>query len=364
MKKMFPLGCAGLGIQKSSRTQPVSLNEPTIIEQFEILKEAEIWDFLDRIPLENAQIDSYIKGSQKTNIPIYSGCGLYVLGKDEELFKQNIQISAAVGAKYHNMMVWAKHADGHYITNQEVADAYVKFYAYAQNYGVNITFENHVDMWSEDYRRVIQVADIVESEGVPFEFAMDYSHCIFKIENDIELAVSQMKEDKDAIRKLDPFNSDSYADDWLNRNLITWSQVRPAVPNNPVNWWAFETGPYEGLGNNRPGRGIQYPFNQPDKDEWHTDFWHAYKLAPSKEVIRKVIDSYICKPDSKIKIMTVDNINLESYGLNWKYNMFQDSCSVAKYIRELYEERIAIFEANEKKKSFKLAESNFIENIE
>ncbi|CAA0156329.1 hypothetical protein AB901B6_00291 [Acinetobacter baumannii] len=36
MKKMFPLGCAGLGIQNSSKERPVSLNEPTILEQFEM----------------------------------------------------------------------------------------------------------------------------------------------------------------------------------------------------------------------------------------------------------------------------------------------------------------------------------------
>lgn len=49
MKKMFPLGCAGLGIQNSSKERPVSLNEPTILEQFEMLKAAEVFDFLDRI---------------------------------------------------------------------------------------------------------------------------------------------------------------------------------------------------------------------------------------------------------------------------------------------------------------------------
>lgn len=124
-------------------------------------------------------------------------------------------------------------------------------------------------------------------------------------------------------------------------------QIRPAVPNNPVNWLAFETGPYNGLGTNRPGRGIQYPFNQPMEGEWHTDFWHAYKLAPTKEVIRKIIDSYLNNPNSKVQLMTVDNINLESYGLNWKYNMFADSCSVAHYIREIYEERLAIFMAKQ-----------------
>lgn len=350
MKKMFPLGCAGLGIQNSSLSKPVSLIEPGIEQQFEMLKAAEVWDFMDRIPLEDSSIDAYIKASQEYNLPINSGCGVYILGKDEQLFKDNIERSIAVGAKFHNLMVWAKHADGHYLSNEEVAESYLELYEYAQNRGVTITYENHVDMWSEDPRRVSIVADLVEARGVAFDFAMDYSHCIFKIENEEELAVSGIRNNYDAARKLDPYNSDSYADQWLNRNIVNWMQVRPAVPNNPLNWWALSEAPYEGLGIERPGRGIQYPFKKPEKGEWHTDFWHAHKLAATKEVIKKAIDSYLSNPDSKLKLMTVDNINLLAYGLGWKYDMFEDSCTVAKFIREIYAERAAVFEAKQQAK--------------
>ncbi|MFH4289422.1 hypothetical protein WAJ05_21465, partial [Acinetobacter baumannii] len=82
--------------------------------------------------------------------------------KDEEAFKQDINRSAAVGAKFHNMMIWAKHADGHYVTNEEVAKTYIDFYTYAQSKGITVTLECHVDNWSEDYRRVIPVADLIE----------------------------------------------------------------------------------------------------------------------------------------------------------------------------------------------------------
>ncbi len=63
-----------------------------------------------------------------------------VIGKDEEAFKQDINRSAAVGAKFHNMMIWAKHADGHYVTNEEVAKTYIDFYTYAQSKGITVTF--------------------------------------------------------------------------------------------------------------------------------------------------------------------------------------------------------------------------------
>jgi hypothetical protein len=233
----------------------------------------------------------------------------------------------------------------HYVTNEEVAACYLDAYEYAAKSGVIITFENHVDMWSEDYRRVLEVADLVEARGVPFNMAMDYSHCIFKIENEVEHAVSQMRGDNEAIAMLDPFNSDSYADQWLSRNLVHWAQMRPAAPNGPLNWWGFETGPWDAKGIDRPGRSIQYPFERPAKGEWHTDMWHAHKLACTKEVTRKVIDAYLQSDDTSLSLMTIDNINLNAYGLGWKYNMFADSCAYANFVRELYAERAAVHQA-------------------
>ncbi|KMI24648.1 hypothetical protein SM87_05637 [Klebsiella pneumoniae] len=345
MKKMFKLGCAGLGIQASSIENPVSLIELPILEQFKLVKEAEVWDFIDRVPNNYQELDEYIKGSQIYDLPVLSGSGCYTLGLDEDLIKQNINLTAEVGGKYHNFMVWAKHKDGHYVTNEEVAESYLDAFEYSEKAGVIITFENHVDMWSEDYRRVAQVADLVEARGVKFNVAMDYSHCIFKIENAVEHAVSQMRGDNEAIAKLDPFNDDSYADEWLNRNLVHWAQMRPAAPNGPLNWWGFETGPWDAKGIDRPGRSIQYPFRRPAKGEWHTEMWHAHKLACTKEITRKVIDAYLQSDDTNLSLMTIDNINLNAYGLGWKYNMFADSCAYAQYVREIYAERAAVHQA-------------------
>ncbi|SEL76455.1 TIM barrel protein [Acinetobacter sp. DSM 11652] len=341
MKKMFPLGCAGLGIQASSFEHPVSLEEPSIMEKFDLLAESSVWDFIDHIPTHREMIDDYIKGSQKYNIPVYSGYGCYIWGEHEKIFKENIELSCAVGAKYHNIMLAAKDSKFNYLNDQQVADAYLYFYEYAQSKGITITFENHVDNWSEDYRRIEKVAALVNHQGIPFKMAMDYSHCIFKIENPIESYIS-FQHDQEAIRKLDPFNCDSFADDWLNQNLVHWGQIRPAVPNGPLNTWSQEYSPWEGHGLNRPGRGIQYPFRQPPKNACPHDEWHAYKLSCTQEVIRKMIDHYLDHEDTNIEIMTVDNINLWSYGLGWKYNMFADSCDIARYIRQIYAERASI----------------------
>jgi len=349
MKPMFLLGCAGRGVQPSSIEAPVSEIELPVMEQFRLQKESGLWDFVDRIPASDKELDEYIKASQHYNLPVLTGSWTYTLGVDEDKIKANIERTREVDAKFHNLMVWAKHADGHYVTDEEVAVSYLNTYEYAEARGITVTYESHVDMWSEDFRRVLKVASLVEKHGVPFNFCMDYSHCIFKIENEVEHAVSQMRGDAEAIRKLDPFNDDSFADEWLQRNMVHWTQVRPAAPNGPVNWLAFESGPWDGLGYDRPGRSIQYPFSLPKPGEWHTDVWHAHKLACTKELVRKVIDQYLSTDDSNMRVMTIDNINLGAYGLGWGYDMFADSCLVAKFVRELYAERAAVFEAKKGK---------------
>ncbi|MNJ88195.1 Xylose isomerase-like TIM barrel [compost metagenome] len=346
MKKMFLMACAGRGIQPSSKEHPVSEEELSVDTQFRLVKEAGIWDFFDRIPTDD-NLDEFVKAIEKYDVPVLSGSWTYQLGKDEAVITANLQRAKQVDSKYHNLMIWARHADGHMLSNQEIVASYLDVYAQAERLGITITYEVHVDMWSEDVRRVTEVAEEVRKHGVPFNFCMDYSHCIFKIENEVEQAVSGIRRDAEARRRLDPFNGDSFCDEWLAQNMVHWTQVRPAAPNGPRNWLAFESGPFDGIGYGRPGRSIQYPFRKPGPDEWLDTDWHAYKLSCTKEALRKVIDDYIGNPDSEMRIMTIDNINLSAYGVGWKYNMYEDSCELGRYVRELYAERMAVAAARE-----------------
>jgi hypothetical protein len=344
MKKMFLLACAGRGVQSSSRNSPVKAGEQPVMEQFRLAAESGLWDFFDRIPGED-NLDEYLAAVDKYGLPALSGSRTYQLGKDENLIESNLKRAKLASSRYHNLMIWARHADGHLISNEEVADSYLRAYDMAAAMGLKITYEVHVDMWSEDVRRIVPVAKLVEARGVPFNFCMDYSHCIFKIENEVEQAVAGLRGDAESIRRLDPFHGDSFCDEWLDRKMVHWTQVRPVAPNGPPNWLAGESGPFGGLGFDRPGRSIQYPFVRPGPGEWHGDTWHAHKQSCTKEVIRKVIDHYLRNDDSPMEIMTIDNINLAAYGEGWRYNMFEDSCAVAKFVRETYAERAAIYEA-------------------
>ncbi|MGN5480203.1 hypothetical protein ACTMU2_35640 (plasmid) [Cupriavidus basilensis] len=105
-------------------------------------------DFVDRIPASDKELDEYIKASQHYNLPVLTGSWTYTLGVDEDKIKANIERTREVDAKFHNLMVWAKHADGHYVTDEEVAVSYLNTYEYAEARGITVAYESHVDMWS------------------------------------------------------------------------------------------------------------------------------------------------------------------------------------------------------------------------
>ena len=67
----------------------------------------------------------------------------------------------------HNIMIFTEHADGHVVTDQEIIDCYLETYDAAMSQGVEPAFELHVNMWSEDFRRVTPVALAVQDRGVP-----------------------------------------------------------------------------------------------------------------------------------------------------------------------------------------------------
>jgi len=321
------LGCAGRGVQNSSPAQPVSLQELPIDTQFRMVVESGVFDFFDRLPLDD-KVDDYIRAVQKYDFPVWGSAWTYRIGEDPlAVLEQHLKNCRACGVRWHNMMVLNHHAHGHVVTDDELVDLYLRAFDLGEQYGIGIGFEVHILMWSEDVRRVSPVAEKIRARGVPFNFVMDYSHCIFKIANPPEQDISGIRADVAAGRVvLDPFEAGNLADEWLGMNMVWWQQNRPAVPNGPLNRWA--TGE-----DGQPGRGVQYPFVRPRPGEWYEE-WHAWMLEPTKEVIRKTLRYHLTHPDSPLQLMTVDYINLPDYGLGVGYNTFESSVAVGQFIRQ------------------------------
>jgi len=226
-------------------------------------------------------------------------------------------------------MVLHRHALGHIVTDDELVDLYLRATEVGTRYNIQIGYEVHIQMWSEDFRRVSKVGRLIMARGVPFKFIMDYSHCLCKIGNVEEQYMSGIREDVRLGRiTIDPFEKGNLVDEWLNLNMVWWQQNRPAVPNNPKNmWFRDEAG--------KMGRGVQYPFLKPHHGEWYEE-WQAYLLEPTKEVIRKTLRYHLTHDASPLELMTVDYINLPDYGQGVMYDMFENCIAVGRYIRETY----------------------------
>ena len=81
---------------------------------------------------------------------------------------ENLRLGARLGSLVHNTQIIMDHADGSLVSDEQVSEIYLKAYEIGEESGCRPTFEVHVNMWSEDFRRISEVADQVESKGVPY----------------------------------------------------------------------------------------------------------------------------------------------------------------------------------------------------
>ena len=342
----FYIGCNGRGAQASSLTKPVSLDEAPIDEQFRLVKDTGVFDYFDRLPLR-ANIDEYRRAIAKYDLPVRTASWFYRLCQDEALLAANLRIAKEIGAVMHNIMIYTNNAQGRVVTDDEIVDCYLRTYDEGMKLGVEPAFELHVNMWSEDFRRVTPVAKRVQAKGIPFNFTLDYSHVIFKIDNPAEQDVSGIRADVEAGRLiLDPFEPGNILDEWLDLGIVRWMQVRSVAPNGPKNLWSvYNPGaslagqPMANEQPNVPGkpcRGILYPFAKPAPGEWHSP-WHAWKLEPTKEVVRKVLGWHKRDPKKRLNFVTTEMINLPDYAHNARFSLIGQNAAIAKFVRETWD---------------------------
>ncbi|MCW5663867.1 MAG: xylose isomerase [Piscinibacter sp.] len=332
MKFPFSLGCNGRGVVHIEG-MPISVDE-----QFRLLKSAGVYDHFDRMP-QPGQEREYLQAANKHGIPIRTGLWWYTAGQDESLLETNLRISKEGGAEFHDIMLHIRHQRGTVLTDDEI----VAFYEHAHNLGakigIEIGFENHIYMWSEDPRRVVPVARKVHERGMPFKFVLDHSHVLIKIDNVEEQDIIGIREDVESGALLiDPYEPGNVLDQWMNMNMVHWLQVRPVSPNGPKNCWAIKNNnSYDGGAYGRP---CQYPFTKPKPGEWHSP-WHAYRVEPCKEVVRRMLRHHLRNLSSPLRYITTDMIDMADYGENAKYSLFEQNVAIATWIRSTWDELAA-----------------------
>ncbi|WP_172330136.1 xylose isomerase [Mangrovicoccus sp. HB161399] len=339
----LPVGCNGRGAQASSPARPVSFAEQPLAEQFAMVAEAGVFDFFDRLPMEG-EVDTFRALSAANALPAFTASGVYALGPGYlPALRANMARAAAAGAKFHNMMVFAWHTGGRWVTDDEVIRAWAEAWEAGEAAGIEPCFELHVNMWSEDPRRVAVAARAADRMGIPFNLTLDYSHMLFKMGDAEELDISGIRDDVETGRVvLDPYLPGNLVDEWLEMGIVRWFQLRAVAPAGPRNLWStHDSGngaagvpddPHQRAREGRPGRAILYPFAQPAPGEWHSP-WEAWRLEPCKHVARKVLRHHAETPGSRLAVITTEMINLTDYGDGAKFSLIGQNAAIAAFLR-------------------------------
>lgn len=325
----FKLGCTYNFLQPGEKWTP--------LQRFERVRDSGVFDYINWLPPDRI-LEDCIAASRATGIPMTTGNCSLMLGRDDASIEQVVRNAARVEMRLLNVMLNAQTAAGGEITDREVIDTYRRMSELGSSLGVEVSFELHVDCWTEKYKRITPVIEQARREDLDFKLTLDYSHAVFKIDNPAEQEVSGVRHDVEAGRVvLDPFEEGNLCQSWLDLGAIRFAQFRPVAPNNPRNIWArTEDG--------RVPRGIMYPFVKPGPGEWHFR-WEPWRLETCKEAFRTVLRHHLTRPTSRLEFVITEMIPSEDYGLNAKFSLFDQNAACARWIRSTWSQMKAMHAA-------------------
>ncbi len=317
MSSDFLLGCTYNFIQPHDRVSPLS--------RFEMVRDAGVFDYINWLPPDSI-LNECLRASERTGIPMTTGNCSIQIGRDEDRLLRNVHKASSVGMKLLNVMLQTYAVDGHEITDDEIIDLYQRAEDIGAGCGVKVSYEIHVDCWTERYLRVTPIIEKMKARGIKFALTIDYSHVIFKITNAAQQEISGVREALEQGRVvLDPFEEGNLCSEWLSQNVVEFAQFRPVSPRNPVNFWG------RGEDGSLP-RGIMYPFTRPEPGQWHS-YWQAHELAACKEAFRTVMAYHLTHEASPLKYVITEMIPSADYGLNAKFSLLEHNAAAAAWIR-------------------------------
>lgn len=329
MARDFLLGCNYNFLQPGDVVPP--------LRRFEMVRDTGVFDYINWLPTAELLADC-IAAAEKTGIPMITGNYIHQLGRDDGKLAESMRNAARAGIRMVNVMLGTYAADGHELSDDEIVETYLRTAEAGDAVDVALSFELHVDCWSEKYKRVTPIARAVQARGVPFHLTIDYSHVIFKIDNPEQQEISGVREDVEAGRViLDPFEAGSLLSEWLALDVVDFAQFRPVAPNNPRNIWA----------RNPDGslpRGILYPFVKPGPGEWHSP-WSAHRLEACKEAIRTIFRYHLTHEASPLKYMITELITTADYAMNAGFSVIDQSAACGRWLRDSWAQMKAMHAA-------------------
>ena len=326
-----PIGCNGRGVQRSSRHQPIGLQELPIREQFRLVSETGAFDCFDRLPLRT-QMAEYEAAIAEFNLPVHTASWFYRLGEDEALLTHNLRICQAIGARCHNIMTFKHHRDGHVLDDAEITDHYLRVYDDAMSLGVEPQLRaarQHVDRGFPARTRG-GPARAGAWRALPLHAGLQ--PCELQDRQPGRAGtVGRARTGGERQTGAGPLRARLPVRTMAghgHRALGPAARSRPQPTPEPV-------APQRGR-QPWPGHPVP-PCCGPAPGEWHSP-WHAYLLEPSKEAIRKVLAYHHAHPHSPLRHLTTEFINLPDYGLGARYDLLAQNVAAARFMRQAWDE--------------------------
>jgi hypothetical protein len=304
-------------------------SEPTLDSEarFRMVAAAGVFDYIEKNPAPGEDLRPCIELVERFGVPIAVIGGIFRAGRDEARMREIAEWGGRFGAGVYNCQLFADHADGHRLSDEEVADFYLRMCDSSERHGCLGSFEVHVDMWSEDFRRVASVAERVTARGARFRITLDHSHLLFKIGNAQELDVSGIRGEVERGEiALDPASPAAIFKQWIAAGWVHHAHARSVIPNNPPN--AAMRRP-----DGRHGRGIQYPFLRPAAGEWAGE-WQQASLETWKLALRQLMESR-ARSGLPARI-SCEFIPFPDYGGGARYSIFDNNVACARWLRDTW----------------------------
>ncbi|KVM94992.1 hypothetical protein [Burkholderia diffusa] len=318
-----------IGVNLDGVIEHDGLPPPTPAARFRMIASAGVFDYVEKNPARGEDLSPCFALVDRHALPIRVIGGIWCAGRDEAHVAEIIDAGSQFGSTVLNCQLYARHADGHPLSDREVADFYLRAYERGEPVGCLPSLEVHVDMWSEAFLRVACVAELVEQVGVPFRITLDHSHLLFKLGNRAELDASGLREPADDVQRLlDPTSPSALYAEWTARGWVRHAHARSVIPDNPENCWMRRP---DGL----PGRGIQYPFVEPAPGAYHGE-WRAAALDMWKTALRRLLQSQVHARPAPLEQISCEFIPFPDYGGGARYSIFDNNVACARWLRDTW----------------------------
>ncbi len=253
-------------------------------------------DFIETVPPEH-RAEEFAEVAAENGIPLKQFTRLCVIGGDDaepdglEAMSGYLELARRTGTVDRlNFQIFGNST---HPGIDAIVDFYVRAEEMAQEAGIELLTETHVERYNHDPRRMVAAHEVLQERTggrLGIRVCADLSHYVHQIDNS---HFPQWPSISSGELRLDPFDPDNY----VSRNIIesgmVWGgHLRAATPNNLP-----------------PGRGsIQYPITDPRADAATADqpnggmaeTWDEGKLKHWMEFYRQVFAYQLRRPSRPV----------------------------------------------------------------